>query len=198
MSTLAKTFVTPEEYLQLERKAQYKSEYHAGTIFAMAGGSIRHDHIVAQLSLLTGNHLRGKKCTWFTSNMRVLVEARDLYTYPDLVVVCGKPRCAAADVDTLLNPVLLVEVLSPSTEVYDRWTKSVMYRSIPSLQELLLIAQDSYQVELYRRGQNGNWTSLVASGLDASIELESIGYTLRLGELYERVLAETEPPEAVL
>jgi Uma2 family endonuclease len=117
----------------------------------------------------------------------VLVEASGLYTYPDLSVVCGERRYADAHVDTLTNPTLLVEVLSPSTEDYDRGGKAAMYRRLPSLQELLIISQDSYEVELSRRMPDGSWSLLEAVGLEASIDLHSIGYTLRLSELYERV-----------
>jgi Uma2 family endonuclease len=187
LSTLPKTFVTPEEYLDLERKAEFKSEYHDGKIFAMSGVSRRHDRINAQLSGLMHQQLDGGKCEWFTANMRVLVEASGLYTYPDLSVVCGEPRFADPYVDTLTNPTLLFEVLSPSTEDYDRGRKAAMYRKIPSLQELLLIAQDSYEVELSRRMPDGNWSLMGASGLEASIDLLSIGYTLRLRDLYKRV-----------
>lgn len=187
MPTLARPFVTPEEYLELERKAEFRSEYHGGQIFAMSGGSSRHDDIVAQLSGLVGQQLRGKKCKWYTANMRVLADPSRLYTYPDLSAVCGEPRFADSHQDTLTNPTLLVEVLSPSTEDYDRGRKAAMYRKIPSLRELLIIAQDRYEVELYRRGPDGTWSLLEAVGLEASIELQSIGYTLRLSELYERV-----------
>jgi len=188
MSTLAKTFVTPEEYLELERKAEYKSEYRDGRIYAMSGASRKHDRINAELYLLFGRHLAGGECEWFTANMRVLVEASGLYTYPDLSVVFGEPQFTDAHVDTLLNPVLLVEILSPSTENYDRGWKAAAYRKIPSLQELLLIAQMSYEVDLHRRNPDGSWSRIRAAGLEASIELQSIGYTLRLSELYRRVV----------
>jgi Uma2 family endonuclease len=136
---------------------------------------------------LIGQHLDGGKCEFFTANMRVLVEASGLYTYPDLSVVCGEPRFADPYVDSLTNPTLLIEVLSPSTEDYDRGRKAAMYRKIPSLQELLLIAQDSHELELSRRMPDGNWSLMAASGLEASIDLQSIGYTLRLRDLYKRV-----------
>ncbi|MGO9256992.1 MAG: Uma2 family endonuclease [Bryobacteraceae bacterium] len=188
MSTLPKTFVTPEEYLDLERKAEFKSEYHDGKIFAMSGSSTGHDDIVAQLSLLVAQHLRGRKCKLNTTNMRVLVEASGLYAYPDVSVVCGEPRFADPYEDTLTNPTLLVEVFSPSTEDHDRGRKAAIYRRMPSLQELLLIAQERYEVELYRRRADGAWWAIVeAAGLEAAIDLQSIGYTLRLSDLYERV-----------
>lgn len=188
MSTLPKPFITSEEYLDLERKAEFRSEYHDGKIYAMSGGSRRHERITAQLSMLVGQHLRGGECEWFVANMRVLVEASGLYTYPDLTVVCGEQQFVDLHIDTLTNPTLLIEVLSPSTEAYDRGRKAAMYRKIPSLQELLLISQESYEVELYRRAPDGTWSLLEAEGLEATIRLASIGYTLRLSELYERVV----------
>ncbi len=121
--------------------------------------------------------------------MRVLAAPSGLYTYPDLSVVCGEPQFLELQDDTLLNPALIVEILSPSTEDYDRGKKAKMYRAMPSLQELLFIAQDSYDVELYRRQTDGTWSLIGANGLDGSIELTSIQYTLPLRELYAKVVA---------
>jgi Uma2 family endonuclease len=124
--------------------------------------------------------------------MRVLATASGLYTYPDLSVACEEPQFADVQVDTLTNPTLLVEILSPSTEDYDRGKKAKLYRAIPSLQELLIIAQDSYEVELYRRQADGSWSLMEAKGLESAIALASIGYTLSLRELYENVLGNVE------
>jgi Uma2 family endonuclease len=192
MSTLSNRVLSPEEYLEMERKAEYKSEYCHGEMFAMSGGSRKHDRIAFRLTILIGQHLRGKRCEAFTANMRVLAASSGLYTYPDLSVACEEPQFADAQVDTLTNPALLVEILSPSTEDYDRGKKAKLYRAIPSLQELLLIAQDSYEVELYRRQTDGSWSLMEAKGLEAGIALTSIGYTLSLRELYEKVLGDSE------
>jgi Uma2 family endonuclease len=186
MSTLPKSFLTPEQYLEIERKAEVKSEYFNGEMFAMSGGSRWHDRIASQLNMLTQQHLRGKRCEMFTANMRVLTPA-GLYTYPDLSVACEEPLFADSEVDTLTNPTLLVEILSPSTEAYDHGRKAELYRAIPSLRELLFIAQDRYHVELQRREPNAPWLLLEAAGLGGSIELASIDYTLKLAELYEIV-----------
>jgi Uma2 family endonuclease len=188
MSTPSKPFLSPEEYLEIERKAEYKSEYYHGEMFAMSGVSRRHDRINVQLTFLIAQHLRGKKCETFSANMRVLATSSGLYTYPDLSVVCEEPQFADAHVDTLTNPALLVEILSPSTEDYDRGKKAKLYRAIASLRELLFIAQDSYEVELYRRQADGSWSLMEAAGLESAITLTSIGYTLPLRELYENVL----------
>jgi Uma2 family endonuclease len=187
MSTQAKTVFTPEEYLELERRAEYKSEYYKGQIFAMSGGSRWHARIETQLLLLVGQHLRGQRCEMFSDNMRVLAVASGLYTYPDLSVACEEPQFADQHVDTLTNPTLVAEILSPSTENYDRGNKAKLYREIPSLRELLIVSQDTYEVELYRRQPDGSWSLFAAKGLNAAIELQSIGYTLQLRELYEKV-----------
>ena len=187
-----KRFLTPEEYIEIERKADYKSEYYHGEMFAMSGVSRWHDRIASQLAFLIDQHLRGKQCEAFTANMRVLATSSGLYTYPDLSVACEEPQFADEHVDTLTNPTLLVEILSPSTEDYDRGKKAKLYRAMPSLQELLFIAQDSYEVELYRRQADGSWLLIEAKGLESAITLTSIGYTLSLRELYEKVLVARE------
>ena len=192
MSTLSKPFLSPEEYLAIERKAEDKSEYYHGEMFAMSGVSRKHDRINVQLTFLIAQHLRGKQCEAFTANMRVLATASGLYTYPDLSVACEEPQFADAHVDTLTNPALLVEILSPSTEDYDRGKKAKLYRGIPSLQELLFISQDACEVELYRRQTDGSWLLTEAKGPDATITLTAIGYTLALRELYEKVLEDVE------
>ena len=184
---MTKTFLTPEAYLAIERKAEGRSEYANSEMFAMSFVSRRHDAIGVQLQLLLSQHLRGKKCRVHSSSMRILVTPAGTYTYPDLSVVCEEPRFADSFVDTLVNPALVVEILSPSTEAYDRGKKAKMYRAMPSLAEYLVIAQDSYDVELYRKQPDGTWSVIEASGLGASIELATIGYTLQLRELYEAI-----------
>ncbi|MGO9255748.1 MAG: Uma2 family endonuclease [Bryobacteraceae bacterium] len=189
MSTLPRHFITPEEYLELDRKAECRSEYYNGEMFPMESASRWHARIGTQLVFLIEGHLTGKRCEAFPSHMRVLAAPSGLYTYPDLSVVCGEPQFLELQDDTLLNPALIVEILSPSTEDYDRGKKAKMYRAMPSLQELLFIAQDSYDVELYRRQTDGTWSLIGANGLDGSIELTSIQYTLPLRELYAKVVA---------
>jgi Uma2 family endonuclease len=191
MSTLPKTPLTPEEYLEIERKAEFKSEFYRGEMFAMSGGSRKHSRIPFQLAALIGQHILERGCEGYTSDLRVLVEESGLYTYPDMSVVCGGAKFADGHLDTLTNPTLLVEVLSPSTEEYDRGTKVKLYRAIPSLRECLLISQDAAEVELYRREHDDNWKIIVAKGINGSIELESIGYTLRLWDLYRGILPES-------
>ena len=198
MSSLPKHLLTPEEYLELERKAEYRSEYYGGEMFATSGASRRHSRLGFQLNILIGEHLRNRPCEGYTNDMRVLVESNGLYTYPDLTVACGEPRFADDTFDTLLNPTLIVEILSPTTEDFDRGKKSHWYRSIPSLQEYLILAQDVAEATLYRRQSGGPWSVLDFTGLDAAIELTSIGYALRLRELYAGILEEpaTHAPAA--
>ena len=190
MSTLPEHFLTPQEYLEIERKAEHKSEYYNGEMFAMSGASRRHSRVGFQLNVLIGEHLRNRPCEGYTSDMRVLVESTGLYTYPDLTVACGEPRFQDDTFDTLLNPTLIVEILSPTTENFDRGKKSHWYRSIPSLREYLMLAQDAPEATLYHRQADSLWSVLDFTGANATVELASIGYTLRLRDLYEGILAE--------
>jgi Uma2 family endonuclease len=186
MPTLPKHFITPEEYLALEREAQTKSEYYNGEMFAMSGASDKHCQLAFRLSSLLGNHLRGRRCRGYTSDMRVQVPGA--YVYPDLSVVCGQPQLADEEFDVLVNPTLVVEILSPTTEKWDRGRKSKLYRSIASLQEYVLISQEEPRVEVFRR--SSPWEFDDADGLDAAVALSSIGFTLRLRDLYEDILTE--------
>jgi len=143
MSALPKPFVTPEQYLEIERKADYKSEYHSGQVFAMAGASREHNLLVGSIVRRLGNLLDGRPCETYPSDMRVLVSATGLYTYPDVSVACGEPEFLDGSLDVLLNPLLIVEVLSPSTESYDRGAKFALYQRLPSLQEYVLVSQNA-------------------------------------------------------
>ena len=187
MASQPNTFYPAEEYLELERKAEYKSEYYNGEIYAMSGASRNHNAIAFSLTGMVRQHLRGKACRGFTSDMRVLVRPSGLYTYPDLSATCEPPQYLDGQLDTLLNPSLIVEILSPSTLRYDRGEKANLYRDLPSLHELLLITQDQYEVELYRRESDSEWKLIHVTSPDAIVELRSIGYTLSLRELYENV-----------
>jgi Uma2 family endonuclease len=187
VSTQPKTFLTPEEYLEAEREAEYKSEYYEGEIFAMAGAGEAHNVLVGNLVADLHQQLRSHPCRVYPSDMRVRVSATGLYTYPDVVVVCGERRFLDERRDTLLNPSLLVEVLSPSTEAFDRGRKFEHYRSIESLNEYLLVASDRVHVDLYTRQPDGRWLLTSASRLEDSLDLQSIGCRLALADLYEKV-----------
>jgi Uma2 family endonuclease len=197
VSTQPKTFLTPEEYLEIERKAEYKSEYCDGEMFAMAGAGEVHNLLVTNLVAGLHQQLRSRPCRVYSNDMRVRVHATGLYTYPDVVVVCGERRFLDDRRDTLLNPSLLIEVLSPSTEAYDRGRKFDQYRSIESLGEYLLVASDRVHVDQYTRQPDGRWLLTAASRLEDSLDLQSVGYRLALADLYERVdLPGFQPPAA--
>jgi Uma2 family endonuclease len=187
MSSHPKTILTPEQYLEIERKAEYKSEYFQGEMFAMPGASEPHNVIAGNLGRELGVQLRSRPCRIYPSDMRVHIPETGLYTYPDVSVVCQAPQLIGDRKDTLLNPVFIAEILSPSTEAYDRGRKLEHYRSIASLKEYLLIAQDRVHVELYRRNGKGQWMLSEATGFDASIQLDSIDCQLSLADLYEKV-----------
>lgn len=177
------------EYYALEEAAEYRSEYFEGEIFAMAGGSARHSLISANLLGGLWNALRGKRCTAYESNLRLKVEASGLRSYPDAGVYCGQLEFDAEDPrgETAVNPTVVFEVLSPSTEAYDRGKKAENYRLIPSLKAYVLISQDRAKVEVFERVGDGFWRLSEAGGLEGSIALECIEVTLNLGELYDRV-----------
>ena len=185
-------FITPEEYLRIERAAEFKSEYFAGEMFAMAGGSPLHSFLKANIVRELGNQMKGRPCKVYDSDLRVLISATGLFVYPDATVVCGPLE--THERDTATNPTLLVEVLSDSTEVYDRTTKFDHYRKIPSLREVLLVSQHQPIVERFSRGDDGSWNLTDARGLGATIELPSIGVSLPLAEVYDKVEFPEHPP----
>jgi Uma2 family endonuclease len=187
MSLQPKTHLTPEEYLALERKAEYKSEYFAGEMFAMAGASERHISIVANVMYLLVGQLKGRPCKAYSNDMRVRVSPTGLFTYPDVVVVCGQPQFADEQKDTLLNPTLIVEVLSECTKDYDRGEKFEHYRTLTSLSEYVLIAQDKYHVEHFVRQPDNRWLLSETNRLEDVIHLSSIACDLALAEVYDKV-----------
>jgi Uma2 family endonuclease len=190
-SPAMKPDVTPAEYLARERAADTKSEYLDGEIFAKAGGTPQHSAIIFNVTVALGPQLRGGPCRGFNSDLRVKVSETGLYTYPDLMVLCGEARFDDEHRDTLLNPTLIVEVLSPTTEAYARGDKFGHYRWLESLQEYLLIAQDRRRLELFSRQPDGRWILSPVSGENAAVELASIGCRLALADVYDRV--EFEP-----
>src|SRR5215212_8300960 len=182
----ARRAYTPAEYLQLERAAAYKSEYINGQIVAMTGASVEHNSIAGDFFGELRQQLRGRPCRAFTNDMRVKVSETGLYTYPDIVVACRPLRLEDAYVDTLLNPVVIVGVLSPSTELYDRSEKFAHYRRLESLSEYILVAQDKVRAEQFVR-QGDQWLLTEYRELDDVIRLDSIGCSVRLRDVYEGV-----------
>ncbi|MBC7855874.1 MAG: Uma2 family endonuclease [Pirellulaceae bacterium] len=187
MSSVPHQHYTFAEYLARERVADYRSEYFQGEIFAMAGGSRRHAMICDNLVARMLEKLRGGPCHPYSSSLRVKVETTGLTTYPDLSIVCGEEKFDDQEKDTLLNPGLIFEVLSPSTERYDRGRKFNNYKQIPALEEYLLISQTDPRVERITRQGDIGWVLAVTLGLDAVIEFPSLGCSLSLAEIYEGV-----------
>ena len=187
MNPQLKPRLTPEDYLAIERSAESKSEYFDGEIFAMAGASRAHNTIVVNTTIELGNQLKKRPCKLYVSDIRVKVSPTGLYTYPDVVVVCGKEQFEDTHLDTLLNPTLIIEVLSDSTEAYDRGRKFEHYRHLDSLVEYALIAQQRPHVESYRRQPDQQWLLTECTGLDATLRLQSIDCDLALAEIYAKV-----------
>ncbi|MEJ7617691.1 MAG: Uma2 family endonuclease [Pyrinomonadaceae bacterium] len=188
MSTRPKTtYLTPAEYLAIERQAETKSEYLNGEVFLMSGATRKHNLIGTNLTREISQRLRNQPCETYANDMRVLIPATGLYAYPDLVVVCGEPQFEDAELDTLLNPTLVVEVLSKSAASYDRGDKFNHYRSVPALSEYLLVAQDEYKFEHYVKQSDDCWVLTDIRGLEAQVKLTSINCVLPLSEAYLRI-----------
>ena len=180
-------FLNAEQYLEIERAAEYKSEYWKGEMFAMAGATRPHNLIAGNTFGQIRGQLRGKPCETYTSDMRVLAAKIGFYAYPDVVILCGSPQFPEHRQDTLLNPTVVIEVLSPTTEAYDRGRKFERYRTIDSLRQYLLLAQDRAQADLFTRRAEGPWVLTSCSGREDFVDLESVGCRLSLAECYERV-----------
>lgn len=181
--------VPVEEYLAVERQAETRHEYLDGEIYAMTGASRPHNLISGNVFASLHSQLKGRGCEVYTNDMRVHIPAVDLFTYPDVVVACGQPELYDGALDTLLNPTLIVEVLSPTTEGYDRGAKFAYYRTLSSLAEYLLLTQDRVHVEHYVRQGNDGWLLTETDRLEEALELPSIGCTLSLRDVYDRVIS---------
>lgn len=188
MSVPATSWISEEEYLAIERVAEWKSEYYAGEMFAMVGTSISHTRIVANLIFELMSRFRGGPCEAFSTDLRLRVDATGLYTYPDVMVVCGGPESIDGVMDTITNPTLIIEVLSPSTENYDRGAKFDQYRRLPSFKEYVLVAQDRPSVETYLRSAEGtDWRYQATTELEGVAKFASIGCEIQLADIYRRV-----------
>jgi Uma2 family endonuclease len=190
-SIAARTYLTPEEYIVAERKASLKSEYLSGEIVAMSGASDTHNLITMNTSMGLYNQLIEQGCRVYASDMRVGISTGVSYFYPDIAVTCDKPRFEDDVFDTLINPQVIIEVLSDSTANYDRGEKFRRYRQLESLQEYLLISQDQVHVEHYLR-QGKQWVLSEFSALENMLPLTSIGAKLSLNQIYRFVELETD------
>jgi Uma2 family endonuclease len=186
MSVLPHKPLSLEAYLEQERTSQIKHEFVDGYVFAMSGASHAHILIEGNCIRTLGNQLLSRPCFVYSSNMQVKVN-RARYTHPDVMVVCGKSQLANTSPDMLFNPTLIIEILSSSTEAYDRGDKFMAYQGIPDLREYVLIAQDKTVIETWLRQSSGKWLYDVAAGVESSIMLESVACTLNLSEVYAKV-----------
>ncbi len=202
--TLAKPIhrLTEAEYLDLERNLEARNEFFDGEVFAMSGGTPLHSQIATSLARELGNKLKGRGCILYNSDLRLKVEATGLFTYPDLSVVCGPLQFAPGTDDTVVNPTLIIEVLSDSTEAYDRGKKFENYRQMPSLREYLLVGQKGPRIEQFVRQENEQWLLREAAGLDATLALPSLEIKISLAEVFGGVefvpapiRARTPPPQ---
>lgn len=180
-------FLSVQEYLELERESETKHEYVDGKIIAMAGASANHGLIMFGVGGALRQQLRGRGCYVYPSDLRVRIDALGIYTYPDVTVTCSTPQFGEERPDTLLNPTLIVEILSPSTEIADRTTKFARYRRIPYFREYVLVAQDKPLIEHYVRQDNGTWLWSAIEGVEESIYLPTIDCTLALADIYDQV-----------
>jgi len=187
MAKQEKTRFTASEYLAMERASDVKHEFAFGEIYAMSGASARHVGIVSNIVAELRNQLRQRPCQVYSTDLRLSVAADHRYTYPDVMVVCDKPRFLDKELDTLLNPDLIVEVLSESTRNYDRGDKFQQYRGIPSFREYLLVDQAKTHVERYLKQSDGTWSLWETDDINATVQLDSVGAALKLDEIYLKI-----------
>ena len=196
MSSLPDLRVSRDEYLRRERAAEFRSEYHGGLVVAMSGAARKHNRIVTNLATSLDNQLKKRTCNVYINDLRVSVRGGDSYFYPDVVVTCGKEEFEDDKHDTLVNPVVVIEVLSSSTEAYDRGGKFFDYQTIPSLQEYVLITQSPRRFEVYRRQADGSWLYQSWPFSPPPLVLQSIDCTLSADEVYRKVEPDPEPEAA--
>jgi Uma2 family endonuclease len=188
MSVVLKSHYTPEQYLEMERRAEVRHEFVNGEIFAMAGGTASHSRITINTIIALDRSLEGRPCVTYDGNLRVLVDDTGLYTYPDVTVACGTPIFLDDRQDTLRNPSVIFEILSSSTESYDRRAKFAHYKWISSLTDYVLIAQDQVRVEHFTRPpHDGDWPRTVLTGPGDTLSITSIGCTVRIADIYRQI-----------
>jgi Uma2 family endonuclease len=189
MSAIHKRLLSPQEYLAKERLAPFRSEFYRGEMFAMAGGTPRHSRIKVNVGAELNNRLKDGPCVTYDCDLRILIAATGLYTYPDFSVICGDLQFDVQDTkhETATNPTTIVEVLSDSTEAYDRGGKFEQYKLIPTMREYLLVSQNSPQIERWSRQADDTWLPFIVTGLDQSIDLPALGITLPLAAVYSLV-----------
>ncbi len=187
MSAQPRKKLTSAEYLALERKAEFKSEFFNGEMFAMAGASRQHNEVKENLIGELFNRLKGSPCRTYSSDQRVKVENTGLYTYPDIIIVCGRPEFDPDDSDTLVNPQVVFEILSDSTERYDRGVKFRHYQNLPSVREYVLVSQKEMVIERLVRQPDEKWMLTLFEGPTAEFALETVPVRVPLAEIYRDV-----------
>ncbi|KOR30845.1 hypothetical protein TI05_13340 [Achromatium sp. WMS3] len=187
MLAQAITKVTAQEYLLTERASAIKHEFIDGEVFAMAGASKKHNQIASNLVRIIGNQILHKPCSIYSSDMRVKIEKANKYAYPDIVITCENEDFEDKEEDTLLNPIIIIEILSDSTESYDRGNKFFYYRQIDSFIEYILVSQKKFHIEKYTRQTNNSWLYSEFNIIDAQFELSLISCTISLQEVYDKV-----------
>ncbi len=193
MTAVPKKKLEATEYLAIERAAAFRSEFYDGEMFAMAAANPEHNRVKENLIISIGGQIRGSPCQTYSSDQRVKVNMTGLYTYPDIVGVCGTPEYDAQDRDTLINPIVIIEVLSPSTESYDRGAKLRHYQQIATLKEYILVEQDQSLCEQFVRQANDKWLLTTLSGLEAELALESVPARVPLSEIYAGITFTEKP-----
>jgi Uma2 family endonuclease len=198
MTQVAKRLYSAEEYLALEEVAAYKSEYYDGEIFVMAGGSFNHNLIASNVLTAFNTALANEPCYVFGSDMRLQIAERKKFTYADIVVLCGQPIFTAGRNDTITNPMLLVEVLSPSTKKFDQEGKFGLYKSIESLEDYILIDQYSFYVQYYHKIEPDKWLLQNIQSLESFLEIKAFNLQLPLTTIYNKVMFEKHPKKLEL
>lgn len=193
MSTAEQPLLTPRQYLDLERVVDTKHEFFHGETFAMSGASRNHNRINVNLARRLAEQFDNGPCEVFANDMRVKVESSGLYTYPDIAATCDQPKFEDMHVDTLLNPQLLIETISESTEKYDRGSKFSQYRNIASLKDYVLVSQNDPRVEVFSRQEDGSWLMRVTDSLSESVTIPSTGTRLQMKDIYARVEMSSQP-----
>jgi Uma2 family endonuclease len=195
MTAQPKPVYSVETYLEMERTGSLKHEYYRGEIFALAGSSEAHNLILTNILTSLNVQLRKRPCKVYPSDMRLKIPKTGLYTYPDVSIVCGAPQFDDSKRDTLLNPIVVIEILSPSTERYDRGKKFQSYRTVSTLQEYVLVSQDDHHIEHYVNQNDGNWLLTSYDGINTALQLKAIDCTLSLDDVYNKVDIEISPED---
>jgi Uma2 family endonuclease len=188
MPVAVRKYYSEEDFLTIERLSKTKNEYYRGEIFAMSGASFQHNQISSTLITGVHSHLKGKSCNIFGSDLRVHTQLKSFYTYPDAVVICGEPVFVDNEFDTIINPAILFEILSRSTEEYDRTIKFDFYKNIPTLKQYVLIDSQKMLIEVFTKQADGFWLSQKFSNPEDEWILTTIDYKGSVKEVYEGVV----------